>query len=54
MDPQSSRFKGIELEELSDLEKLFQVNIVVYSLQPAEREEEEEEEEQEEEEEEEG
>ena len=40
MPPQSSRFKGIKLEELSELEKLFEVNIVVYSLQREEKEEE--------------
>jgi len=29
-----SRFKGVKLEELTDLEKLFNINIVVYSLEP--------------------
>lgn len=41
MDPQTE-FKGVTLVDLSDLEKLFEVNIMVYSLQPSARNEEDE------------
>ena len=32
--PEKKRFSGIKLEELADLEHLFEVNIFVYSLEP--------------------
>ena len=37
MGVQASRFKGVRLEELGDLEQLFSTNIVVYSLNHEER-----------------